>query len=81
MSFFIVTFPTAGVSQDELAKLTHIGSYRLKSNLSHLLVQKKPTIGELLNQSSALTYTSITISRISHTPCAQSNGFFKHIKS
>ena len=44
MSFFIVTFPTAGVSQDELAKLTHIGSYRLKYNLSHLLVQKKPTI-------------------------------------
>ena len=44
MSFFIVTFPTAGVAQDELERLTHIGSYRLKYNLSHLLVQKKPTI-------------------------------------
>ena len=49
MSFFIVTFPTAGVSQDELAKLTHIGSYRLKSNLTHQIAQKNPHFCESLN--------------------------------
>lgn len=73
MSFFIVTLLTAGAIQDRLDTLTHIGSYRLKSNLSHLLVQKKPTIGELLNQSSALTYTSITITGICHNPCTQAS--------
>jgi len=40
MSFFIATFPKSGVSQDELAKLIRIGSYRHKSNLLHLLMQK-----------------------------------------
>jgi hypothetical protein len=44
MSFFIVTLLTAGAIQDRLDTLTYIGSYRLKYNLSHLLVQKKPTI-------------------------------------
>lgn len=38
MSFFIATFPKSGVSQDELAKLIRIGSYRQNPNLSYLLM-------------------------------------------
>jgi len=47
MSSFIVTLLTAGAIQDRLDTLTYIGSYRLKYNLSHLLVQKNPPFGEL----------------------------------
>jgi len=35
--------------------------------------KKSPPFGELLNQSSALTYTSITISEICHILSGQSN--------